>query len=88
MKLDKPGHTRVEVRGVVRAEGSPRYHVTGNCRPKTEILCYCGRCCWGVDEIFSTDTRGNNEDKKKWNPNTIFKPTGGQENAEVVLDGR
>ena len=87
MKLDKPRYTRVVVRGVVRADDRPRYHVTSNCRPKTEILCYCGRCCWGVDKIFSTDTRGNNEDKKKRNPNTFLKPTDGQENVEVVLNG-
>ena len=87
MKLDKPRYTRVIVRSVVRADDSPRYHVTGNCRSKTEVLRYGGRPCWGVDKIFFTDTHGNNEDKKKRDPNTFFKPTDGQENAEVVLDG-
>ena len=86
-KLDKPGYTRVEIHSVVRANGSPRYHVTGNCRSKTKNLCRCCWCCWGVDKIFCTDTQGNKEDKKTRNPNAIFEPGEGQENAEVVPDG-
>ena len=84
-KPDKPGYTRVEVRGVVLAKGSPRHRVTGNCRPKTEILCCCGWCCWRVDKMFCTDTRCNNEGKKRWNPSTIFIPKPGQENSVVAF---
>jgi hypothetical protein len=86
-KLDKPGYTRVEVRGIVRAEDRPRHRETGNCRRKTENLCRCGRCCWRVDKIFSADTRGNNKDKKRRNPGTIFVPAEGQETAEYFLMG-
>jgi hypothetical protein len=83
-KLDKPGHARVKVCGVIRADASPRYHATGKCRPETKNLCHCSRCCWGVDEIFSTDTRGYNEDKDKWNPSAILVPKEGQGNSAVV----
>ena len=84
-KLDKPGYTRVEVRSVVRADDGPRYHVTGNCRPKTENMCHCGRCCWDVDKIFPTDPRDNNKDEKKRGPSPIFVPTEGQKRD--VIDG-
>lgn len=83
---DKPGHTRVEVRCVVRAEGRPRHHRTSNYRPVAENLCRCRRFCWGVDKMFSADTRGNDEDEKSRNPGTIFVPTEGQKEAEVIPD--
>ncbi len=75
-KLDKPGYTRVVVHGVVRADGRPRYHITGNYRSETENLCHCasGQCCWGVDKMFSADNCDNNEDKKEENPGTILEP--------------
>jgi hypothetical protein len=78
VRLDKPGHARVEVRCVVRAEGRPRHHGTSNYRPETENLCRCRSFCWSVDKMFSADTRGNNEDKKRRNPGTIFVPAEGQ----------
>jgi hypothetical protein len=37
--------------------------------------------------MFSTDTRGNNEDNKRRNPRTIFIPAEGQENAKAIPDG-
>ncbi len=76
----------VEVRGVIRAEGRPWYHVPGNCRPKTEYLCRCGWCYCGIYEILSTDTRGNNKDKKRRDPNAILVPGERQENAAIVPD--
>jgi hypothetical protein len=87
-RLDKPGYTRVEIHSVVRANGSPRYHVTSNCRSKTTNLYRCGGGRWarGIDKMFSTDTRDNNEDNKTRNPNTILVPAEGQNNAEVVRD--
>jgi hypothetical protein len=75
----------VEVRSVVRTKGRPWYHVSGNCRSEIKNLCHCSRR-WGIDKVFSTDARDNNEDNKTRNPNTILVPTEGQENAEVVLD--
>jgi hypothetical protein len=81
VELDKPGHTRVEVRCVVRAEGRPRQHRTGNYRSETENLCRCRRFRWDVDKMFSADTRGNNEDKKRRNPGTIFVPAESQKEA-------
>jgi hypothetical protein len=72
----------VEIRGIVRAERRPWYHVPGNCCPKTEDLCCCGRRCCGVYEILSTDIRCNDKDKKGRDPNTILVPTERQENAE------
>ena len=75
-KLDKPGHARVTIRGVIRADARPRHRVTSEYRPETKNMCYCSRRCWGVDEMFSTDTRGYNEDKKKRNPSTILVPDG------------
>jgi hypothetical protein len=36
--------------------------------------------------MLSADTRGNNEDKKRRNPGTIFVPVEGQKEAEVVLE--
>jgi hypothetical protein len=81
-KLDEPWHTRVEIRGIVRAERRPWYHVPGNCCPKTEDLCCrCRRCC-GVYKILSTDTRRNNKNKKRRDPNTILVPAERQENVE------
>jgi hypothetical protein len=84
VELDKPGHTRVEVRCVVRAEDRPRQHGTGNYRPETENLCRCPSFCWGVDKMFSADPRGDNEDKKRRNPGTIFVPVEGQKEAEDI----
>jgi hypothetical protein len=72
----------VEIRGIVRAERRPWYHVPGNCCPKTEDLCCCGRRCCGVYKILSTDTRCNNKDNKRRDPNTILVPAERQENAE------
>ena len=86
-KLDKPGNARVIVRGIIRADARPRYRATGKCRPVTKNLRHCGRCCWGVDEMFSTDTRGYNEDKKTRNPSVILVPEGGQGNPGLVPDG-
>lgn len=82
MELNKPGHTRVEVRRVVRAEGRPGHHGTGNYRPETENLCRCRRFCWGVGEMFSADARGNNENKKRRNPGAIFVPAESQKENE------
>ncbi|SRR6266566_8264408 len=84
---DKPGHTRVEVRCVVRAEDRPRHRGTSNYRRETENLCRCRSFCWGVDKMFSADTRGNNEDKKRRNPGTIFVPAESQKEAEVIPEG-
>ena len=78
VELDKPGHARVEVRCVVRAEGRPRHHGTSDYRPETENLCRCRSFCWGVNKMFSADTRGDNEDEKRRNPGTIFVPAEGQ----------
>lgn len=86
-EFDKPRHTRVEVRCVVRAEDRPRYHKTGNYCPETENLRRCRRFCWGVDKMFSADTRGNDEDKKRRNPGTIFVPAEGQNETEETPDG-
>jgi hypothetical protein len=77
----------VKVRGVIRADARPRYRATGKCRPETKNLRHCSRWCWGVDEIFSTDTRGHNEDKNKRNPSTILVPEEGQGNPAVAPDG-
>lgn len=84
MELDKPGHTRVEVRCIVRTEGRPCHHGTSNYRRVTENLCSCRRFCWGVDKIFSADTRGNNKDEKRRNPGTVFVPAVGQKAPEVI----
>jgi hypothetical protein len=73
-KLDKPGYARVKVRGEIRADARPRYRATGKYRPVTKNLRHCDRCCRGVDEVFSTDTRGHNEDKKTRNPCAILVP--------------
>ena len=73
-KLDKPGYTRVEIRGIVRADGCPCYHVTSDRRSKTEDLHNCGWCCWGVNKMFSSDTCYNNEDKKEEKPSAILVP--------------
>ena len=75
----------VKIRGVVRAERGPWYHVPGNCCPKTEDLCCCGWRCCGVYKILSTDTRCNNKDKKRRDPNTILVPTERQENVESQI---
>lgn len=85
---DEPGNTMVEIRGIVRAERRPWYHVPGNCCPKTEDLCCCGRHRCGVYKILSTDTGCNNKDKKRRDPNTILVPAERQENAEreMILD--
>ncbi len=40
-----------------------------------------------MDEMFSTDTHGDNEDEKEKGPGYILIPTEGQENAEVISDG-
>jgi hypothetical protein len=73
-KADKPGYTRVEIRGIVRADNSPCYHVPGDCRSKTNDLYHCGRCCWGVDKMFSSDSCDNNEDKEEEKPGAILVP--------------
>ena len=73
---------RVEIRGIVRAERRPWYHVPSNCCPKTEDLCCRGRRCCGDYKILSTDTRRNNKDKKRRDPNTILVPPERQENVE------
>jgi hypothetical protein len=86
-KLDKPGYARVKVRGEIRADASPRYRATGKYRPVTENLRHCGRCCWGADEMFSTDTRCYNKDKKTRNPCVILVPEEDQGNPAVVPDG-
>jgi hypothetical protein len=84
MKLDKPGHTRVEVCCVVRTESRPCHHGTSDYRRVTKNLCRCCRFCGGVDKMFSADTRGNNEDDKGRNPGTVFVPAVGQKGAEVI----
>ena len=76
-KLDKPGYTRVEIRGIVRADGCPCYHVTSDCRSETKDLHHCGRCYWGVDKMFPSDTCDNNEDKKEEKPGAILVPAEG-----------
>jgi hypothetical protein len=45
-----------------------------------------GRSYWGIDKMFSTDTRGNNEHEKKKDPGNILIPPEKkiQENAQVV----
>jgi len=50
-------------------------------------LLHGGWSCWGVDELLSTDTRGNDEDKKEKEPGNILIPAEGQENAKVVTNG-
>jgi len=37
--------------------------------------------------MFSTDTRGYNEDEKKWYPGAILVPAERQEKVAVVSDG-
>jgi hypothetical protein len=37
--------------------------------------------------MFSADTRGNNEDKKRRGPGTIFGPEEGQETLRLFLMG-
>ena len=76
-KLDKPGYTRVEICGIVRADGCPCYHVTSDCRSETKDLHYCSRCCWGVHKIFSSNACDNNKDKKEENPGAILEPAEG-----------
>jgi hypothetical protein len=75
----------VEVHKVVRAIDAPCYHGTGNCRPKIENLCCCGRCYRDVDKFTPTDTRGDGEDDECGNPSTIFIPSEEQGNAEAVI---
>lgn len=76
----------MEVRSVVRAECCPRKRETGDCRREAENLWRSGsRDCWSVDEMFATDSRGNDEDKENGNPSTFFVPAGGQERVEVVI---
>lgn len=77
----------MKVRGVIRADACPRYRATGKCRPETKNMRYCSWCGWGVDEMFSTNTRGYNEDKKKRNPSAILVPEEGQGNPVVISDG-
>jgi hypothetical protein len=76
----------VEIRGIVRAEPRPWYRVPSNCRSETKNLLRSGRNCWGVDEMFSTDTRGNKEHKKEKDPGDILIPIEIQEYARVVLN--
>ena len=85
MWSNQPGYTRVEVRGVVRTEGRPRHRETGDGRTKIKNLCRCGGCCWWVDEIFTTDSRGNNEDDENRNPSAILIPTEGQETIQLMM---
>ena len=79
---------RVEIRGIVRAERRPWYHVPGNCCTKTEDLCCSGRRCSGVYKFFSTDTRCNNKDKKRRDPNTILVPADHKETGAVAMSAK
>ena len=82
-KPDKPGYTRVEVRGVVRAKGSQRHHVSSKYRPKIGNLCQCAGGYWDFNKVFPTDTRSNDEDKKDWDPSVIQVPSKGQGTAQI-----
>jgi hypothetical protein len=83
MKFDEPGYTRVEIRGIVRAERRPWYRVPGNCRSETKNLLRSGRN--GVSTKCFPDTRGNNEHKKKKYPGNILIPAESHEYTQVVL---
>lgn len=80
-KLDKPGHTRVEIRCIIRADARPCDHIASNCRSETKDLHHCGRRCWGVDEVFPSDTCDNNENKKEEKPRAVLVP---EEDSQTV----